>query len=60
MSGVMSDEPKKQFSVGVSMHNCFTVEAETKEQAEDIVREKDLYALCDEMDFNITYIEEWN
>ena len=55
----MSDEPKKQFSVGVSMHNCFTVEAETKEQAEDIVREKDLYALCDEMDFNINYIEEW-
>lgn len=55
----MSDEPKKQFSVGVSMYNCFTVEAETKEQAEDIVREKDLYALCEEMDFNITYVEEW-
>ena len=60
MSGVMSDEPKKQFSVGVSMHNCFTVEAETKEQAEDIVREIDLYALSDEMEFNITYIEECN
>ena len=56
----MKNEPKKQFSVGVSIHNCFTVEAETKEQAEDIVREKDLSALCDEMDFNITYIEEWN
>ena len=54
----MIETKKKKFYVGVSMHNCFIVEAETKEQAEDIVREKDLEALCDEMDFNITYTEE--
>tara|TARA_Y100000310_G_scaffold122419_1_gene121088 strand:+ start:637 stop:798 length:162 start_codon:yes stop_codon:yes gene_type:complete len=47
-----------KYIVGISMHNCFTVEADSKEKAEEIVREYDLHKTCDEMDYNITYIDK--
>lgn len=48
----------KKYKVGITINNCFEVEAESEEQAEDIVREYDLHKTCDEMDFNINYIDE--
>ena len=40
------------------MINCFEVEAENEDQAENIVREYDLYKCCEDMDFNINYVDE--
>lgn len=47
-----------KYQVGISIHNCFEVEAENEKKAEEIVREYDLFKTCEDMDFNITYVDE--
>lgn len=47
-----------KYQVGITINNCFEVEAENGEKAEEIVREYDLHKTCEDMDFNITYVDE--
>ena len=49
---------KKKYYIGVSILNCYEVEANNKEQAEDIVRNYSNKELLDDCDFNINYIDE--
>ena len=48
----------KEYIVGVTMLECFTVTAESEEEAEDIVRDMDDDKLLDNSDFNINYVDE--
>ena len=49
---------KKKYYIGVSILNVYEVEANNKEQAEDIVRNYSNKELLDDCDFNINYIDE--
>ena len=49
---------KKKYYIGVSIPNVYEVEANNKEQAEDIVRNYSNKELLDDCDFNINYIDE--
>ena len=49
---------KKKYYIGVSILNVYEVEANNKEQAEDIVRNYSHKELLDDCDFNINYIDE--
>jgi len=40
------------------MINCFEVEAKNEEEAEEIVRDYDLYKTCEDADYNINYVDE--
>ena len=51
---------KKEYAVGVKIINCFYVEAESREEAEQIVREYDPYKTLDDCDFNIEYVDPTN
>ena len=44
--------------VGVTINNCFEVEADSVEDAEMQVREMDLYDTFADCDYNITYTDE--
>ena len=47
-----------KYYVGLTIYNTFEVEADNKEQAEQIVRELSAHATLDEADYNITYVDE--
>ena len=44
--------------VGVTINNCFEVEADSVEDAEIQVREMDLYDTFADCDYNITYVDK--
>ena len=48
----------KKYKVGVKIYNSFEVEASSEEEAEEKVRELDVYATLRECDFNICYVDE--
>ena len=48
----------KKYQVGVKIYNSFEVEANSEEEAEEKVRELDVYATLRECDFNIYYVDE--
>ena len=47
-----------KYYVGLTIHNAFFVEAESKFEAEEKVRDLSLEETLDEADYNITYVEE--
>ena len=47
-----------KYQVGVKIYNSFEVEANSEEEAEEKVRELDVYETLDDCDFNITYVDE--
>ena len=47
-----------KYQVGVKIYNSFEVEADSEEEAEEKVRELDVYATLNECDFNICYVDE--
>jgi len=51
---------KKEYAVGVKIINCFYVEAESRDEAEQIVREYDPYKTLDDCDFNVEYVDPTN
>ena len=48
----------KEYYVSVKIYNTFNVLADSKEQAETIIRELSVYDTLEGCDFNITEIEE--
>jgi hypothetical protein len=48
----------KKYQVGVKIYNSFEVEASSEEEAEEKVRELDVYATLMDCDYNITYVDE--
>ena len=44
--------------VGVTINNCFEVEADSEEDAEMQVREMDLYDTFADCDYDITYVDK--
>ena len=48
---------KKEYCVGIKIINCFYVNAESQDEAEEIVREYDPYKTLDDCDFNIEYAD---
>ena len=51
---------KKEYCVGIKIINCFYVDAESQEEAEEIVREYDPYKTLNDFDFNIEYADPTN
>ena len=51
---------KKQYYVGIKIINAFYVEAESRDEAEQIVREYDPYKTLDDCDFNVEYVDPTN
>lgn len=49
---------KKKYYIGVSILNCYEVDAKNEEEAEEIVRNYSHKELLDDCDFNINYIDE--
>ena len=49
---------KKKYYIGVSILNCYEVDAKNEEEAEDIVRNYSDKELLDDSDFNINYVDE--
>tara|TARA_B100000214_G_scaffold350951_1_gene305005 strand:+ start:210 stop:476 length:267 start_codon:yes stop_codon:yes gene_type:complete len=47
-----------KYQVGVKIYNSFEIEADSEEEAEQKVRELDVYETLDDCDFNITYVDE--
>jgi len=47
-----------KYYVGLTIYNTFEVEADSEEQAEQIVRELSVYDTLDCADYNINYVEE--
>ena len=47
-----------KYQVGVKIFNSFEVEAESEEEAEQKVRELDVYKTLMDCDFNICYVDE--
>ncbi len=47
-----------KYQVGIKIYNSFEVEADSKEEAEQKVRELDVYETLDDCDFNITYVDQ--
>ena len=45
----------KKYQVGVKIYNSFEVEASSEEEAEEKVRELDVYKTLMDCDFNITH-----
>lgn len=48
----------KKYQVGVKIYNSFEVEADSEEEAEEKVRELDVYKTLADSDYNITYVDE--
>ena len=51
---------KREYCVGIKIINSFYVEAENRDEAEQIVREYDPYKTLDDCDFNIEYADPTN
>jgi uncharacterized lipoprotein YehR (DUF1307 family) len=47
-----------KYYVGLTIYNTFEVEADNKEQAEEIVRDLSVYDTLDGADYNINYVDE--
>mgnify|MGYP000090529803 CR=1 FL=1 len=47
-----------KYDVSITIYNSFEVEADSKEQAEEIVRELSVHDTLDCADYNINYVEE--
>ena len=47
-----------RYQVGITIHNSFEVEADSKEQAEYKVRDYSNDAILNDCDFNISYSDE--
>ena len=47
-----------KYQVGVKIFNSFEVEADSEEEAEQKVRELDVYKTLMDCDYNITYVDE--
>jgi hypothetical protein len=48
----------KSYYVGITVYNSVLVNANSKEEAERIVRELSDFELLDDADFNITYVQD--
>jgi hypothetical protein len=46
------------YRVGITIHNCFEVEANNQEEAELIVSSYSNEKILEDCDFNYTYVEE--
>ena len=51
---------KREYCVGVKIVNCFYVEAENRDEAEQIVRDMDNDEILLDSDFNIEYADPTN
>ena len=51
---------KREYCVGIKIINCFYVEAESRDEAEQIVREYDPYKTLDDCDSSIEYADPTN
>ena len=51
---------KREYCVGVKIINCYYVEAENRDEAEQIVREMDTDEILLDSDFNIEYADPTN
>ena len=49
----------KNYAVGIKIYNVFYIGAESKEEAEQKVRELDPYQTLRDCDFNIEYADEY-
>jgi hypothetical protein len=49
---------KSKYQVGIQIYNSFEVEANSKEEAEEIVRELSIESTLRDSDYNITYVDE--
>ena len=49
----------KNYAVGIKIYNVFYIGAESKEEAEQKVRELDPYQTLNDCDFNIEYADEY-
>ena len=49
----------KNYAVGIKIYNVFYIGAESKEEAEEKVRELDPYQTLNDCDFNIEYADEY-
>ena len=47
-----------KYLVGITINNCFEIEADSQEEAEEQVRGLDVYQTLDDCDYNITYVDE--
>ena len=47
-----------KYQVGIKIYNSFEIEADSEEDAEEKVRELDVYKTLDDCDYNITYVDE--
>ena len=47
-----------KYQVGIKIYNCFSVEADSKQDAEDKVRDLSVHETLDDADYNITYVNE--
>ena len=45
------------YKVGIIIYNTFNVEAESEEEAEEQVRELDVYKTLQDSEFNIAYVD---
>jgi len=46
-----------KYQVGIKIYNCFSVEADSKQEAEDKVRELSAHETLDDADYNIAYVD---
>ena len=46
-----------KYQVGIKVYNSFEVEADSEEEAEEIVRELSIESTLRDCDFNITYVD---
>ena len=51
---------KREYCVGIKIINCFYVNAESRDEAEQIVRDYDPYKTLDDCDFQIEYADPTN
>jgi len=49
----------KNYAVGIKIYNTFYIEAESKEEAEQKVRELSIESTLRDCDFNIKYADEY-
>jgi len=49
---------KSKYQVGIQIYNSFEVEANSEEEAEEIVRELSIESTLRDSDYTITYVDE--
>ena len=47
-----------KYQVGIKIYNSFEVEADSEEEAEEIVRQLSIESTLRDSDYNITYVDE--